>query len=69
MKRDEKANCASRIIHPLEVSVYVKPVGVRILEGSQVHEVGEVDVGVVAQTTLSRWIPNLTGRLTLDRIQ
>ena len=34
------------------------PVGGRILKGSEAHEVGEVDVGVVAQTTLSRVDPH-----------
>jgi hypothetical protein len=39
------------------------------IKGSDIHEVGEVDVGVVAMTTLSRWIPSLTDRSTLNRIQ
>jgi hypothetical protein len=39
------------------------------IKRSDVHEVGEVDVMVVAMTTLSRWIPNLTDRSTLNRIQ
>jgi hypothetical protein len=38
-------------------------------KGSEVHEVGEVDVVAVAMTTLSRWTPILPDRSTLDRIQ
>jgi hypothetical protein len=39
------------------------------IKGSDVHEVGEVDVGVVAMTTLSRWIPSLRAWSPLNRIQ
>jgi hypothetical protein len=38
------------------------PCGGSYIKGRDVHEVGEVDVGVVAMTTLGRWIPNLTDR-------
>ncbi len=41
----------------------------RIFRESDVQETGEFDVLAVAMTTISRWIPSLTDRSTLDRIQ